>query len=192
MLGRTICFTGRERNHGSEPRPEVPLECEAALPGVQCVSSTKEGGGVADQDRLRWYGSRCLVKDRLQASSQVTGSVPRVGMACASFGVAASSVSNWTVDQSQPGLGEIELQVIYPECGMHLIPLQLLYLALECCKTGNLSLGHSHPPPPSPSQHCPNQGLSAKGWRPHGSGAGRCQHSTMPGVRSTQKEPFKE
>ena len=58
-----------------------------------------------------WYGvSRCLVKERLRASSQVTGSVPRVGMACASFGVAASSVSNWTVDQGQPGLGGIELR----------------------------------------------------------------------------------
>ena len=65
MLGRTICFTGRSRNHGSEPRPEVPLECEAALPGVRCVSSTKGG----------WRGWRCLA-----SSAGPAGWVARVGL----------------------------------------------------------------------------------------------------------------
>lgn len=46
-LGRTISFTGRSGNHGSEPRPEVLLDREAALPDVRCVSSTKGGCRLA-------------------------------------------------------------------------------------------------------------------------------------------------
>lgn len=54
----------------------------------------------------------CLVKDRLWASSQVTGSITSTQitgwrMACASFTVTASSVSKGKVHQSQQGLGEL-------------------------------------------------------------------------------------
>ena len=60
MLGRTISFTGRSRNHGSELRPEVPPDREVALPGARCVSSTKGGEGVAAVTRtvtqlVVWY-----------------------------------------------------------------------------------------------------------------------------------------
>lgn len=51
MLGRTISFTGRSRNHGSELRPGVPPDREAALPGARCVSSTKGGGGGGGGDQ---------------------------------------------------------------------------------------------------------------------------------------------
>ena len=51
MLGRTISFTGRSRNHGSELRPGVPPDREAALPGARCVTSTKGGGGGGGGDQ---------------------------------------------------------------------------------------------------------------------------------------------
>lgn len=46
-LGRTICFTGRSRNHGSEPRPRSRWNMRQPCLVMQCVSSTKGGWRVA-------------------------------------------------------------------------------------------------------------------------------------------------
>ena len=53
--------------------------------------------------------------------------IPRVGMACASFGVAASSVSSWRVDQGQPGLGGH----FQPEVVTMLLYLSISYFSLQ-------------------------------------------------------------